>query len=67
MCDLVYDVETIFHLSNLLTAYGNLFCNMSDALEIANSSFTCITHISEKIYRCCLHFRDATNSLHSVL
>ena len=25
ICDLVHDVETIFHLSYLLTAYGNLF------------------------------------------
>ena len=24
ICDLVHDVETIFHLSYLLTAYGNL-------------------------------------------
>ena len=25
ICDLVHDVETIFHLSSLLTASGNLF------------------------------------------
>ena len=25
ICDLVHDVETIFHLSYLLTASGNLF------------------------------------------
>ena len=25
ICDLVHDLETIFHLSYLLTAYGNLF------------------------------------------
>ena len=25
LCDLVHDVETIFHLSYMLTAYGNLF------------------------------------------
>ena len=25
LCDLVHDVETIFHLSNVLTASGNLF------------------------------------------
>ena len=25
ICDLVHDVETIFHLSYVLTAYGNLF------------------------------------------
>ena len=37
--DLVHDVETIFHLSYVLTASGNLF--------------TGITHISEKISRCC--------------
>ena len=43
--DLVHDVKTIFHLSYLLTASGNLFRNMSDARETANCSFTCITHI----------------------
>ena len=53
ICDLVQDVETIFHLSYLLTASGNLFLNMSDARETANCSFTGITHISEKISRCC--------------
>ena len=25
ICDLMHDVETIFHLSNVLTASGNLF------------------------------------------
>ena len=25
ICDLVHDVETIFHISNVLTASGNLF------------------------------------------
>ena len=25
ICDLVHDVETIFYLSYMLTAYGNLF------------------------------------------
>ena len=53
-CDLVHNVETIFHLSYVLTASGNLFKrNMSDARETANCSFTGITHISEKISRCC--------------
>ena len=31
ICDLVHDVETIFHLSYVLTPSGNLFWNMSDA------------------------------------
>ena len=53
ICDLVHDVETIFHLSYLLTASGFFFENMSDARETANCSFTGITHISEKISRCC--------------
>ena len=53
ICNLVHDVETIFHLSYVLTASGNLFSNMSDACETANCSFTGITHISEKISRCC--------------
>ena len=53
ICDLVCDVETMFHLSYVLTASGNLYGNMSDAHETANSSFTGITHISEKIFRCC--------------
>ena len=35
ICDLVHDVETIFHLSYVRTAYGNY-------------SFTGITHTSEK-------------------
>ena len=41
ICDLVHAVETIFHLSYVLTASGNL------------CSFTGITHFSEKISRCC--------------
>ena len=45
--DIVHDVETIFHLSYVLTASGNLF----QMLLIC--SFTGITHISEKISRCC--------------
>ena len=53
ICDLVHDVETIFHLFYVHTASGNLFKNMSDARETANCSFTGITHISEKISRCC--------------
>ena len=32
----MHDVETIFHLSYVLTASGNLFLNMSDACETAN-------------------------------
>ena len=39
MSDLVHDVEAIFHLPYLLTAYGNLFSNMSDARETANCIF----------------------------
>ena len=53
ICDLVHDVETIFHLSYVLKASGNLFRNISDACETANCSFMGITHISEKISRCC--------------
>ena len=49
----MHDLETIFHLSYVLTVSGNLFRNMSDARETANCSFTGITHISEKISRCC--------------
>ena len=52
-CDLMHDVETIFHLSYVLTASGNLFRNMSDARETENCSFMGITHISEKISRNC--------------
>ena len=47
----MHNVETIFHLSFVLTASGNLFGKMSDAPETANCSFTGITHISEKISR----------------
>ena len=53
ICDLVHDVDTLFHLSYVLTASGNLFRNMSDARETANCSFMGITHISEKISRFC--------------
>ena len=37
ICDLVHDVEVIFHLPNLLTTSGNLFWNMSDACETARA------------------------------
>ena len=36
----MHDVETIFHLSYVLTASGNLFLNMNDVRETANCSFT---------------------------
>ena len=39
ICDLVHDLETIFHFSYVLTASGN--------------RYTGSTHISEKISRCC--------------
>ena len=45
----MHDVETIFHLSYVLTASGNLYTNMSDARETSNCSLTGITYISEKI------------------
>ena len=51
--DLVHDEEDIHGLCQLLTASENLFWNMSDARETAICSFTGITHISEKISRCC--------------
>ena len=66
ICDLVHKVETIFHLSIVLTASGNLFLNMSDARENANCSFMDITHISEKVSRCGSHLRMAIHSLHSM-
>ena len=53
ICDLVHDVETIFYLSYVLKASGNLFLNMSDTRETANCSFLGITHIPENIPRCC--------------
>ena len=37
----------------LLTASDNLFGNIGDARETAICSFMGITHISEKISRCC--------------
>ena len=42
----MHDVETIFHLSYVLTASGNLFCNISDAmkLQIAVSRASLIFH-----------------------
>ena len=53
ICYQVHDVETIFHLSYVLTPSGNIFRNMSDAHETANYSFTGDNHISEKKSRCC--------------
>ena len=53
MCDLVHDAKAIHDLNALLIAPGNLFRNMSNASETAYCSFTGITHISEKISRCC--------------
>ena len=49
----MHDVETIFHLSYVLTVSGNILLNIGDARETANCIFTGITHISEKIHRCC--------------
>ena len=37
-CDLLHEVETIFHLSYVLTASGNLFGIMSDASEVSRAS-----------------------------
>ena len=51
MCDLLHDVEVMFHLANLLTASGNPFSNMIDARETAMCFFTCITHVSEKDFQ----------------
>ena len=50
----MHDVETIFHLSYVLTASGNLFLNMSYARETTN----CITHISEKDFQVLLTFKE---------
>ena len=33
--DLVHDVEAVFHHPNVLTASGNLYCDMSDARKTA--------------------------------
>ena len=49
----MHDVKTIFRISYVLTASGNLFRNMRSARETANCSFTGITHIIERISRCC--------------
>ena len=35
MCDLLHDMEVMFHLANLLTASGNPFSNMIDARDTA--------------------------------
>ena len=34
----MHDVETIFYISYVLTASGNLFGNMSDAREVSQAS-----------------------------
>ena len=49
---LVHDAEVIFLLPYVPTASGNLFRTMS-ARKTTKCSFTGITHISEKIFRCC--------------
>ena len=49
----MHAVEVMYSLPSVLTVSGNLFLNMSDAGETAICSFTGITHISEKISRCC--------------
>ena len=51
--DLVHDVETIFKLYLLLTASGSLFSNICDAPGNSKLQFPGMTHISEKIFRCC--------------
>ena len=54
----MHDVETIFHLSYVLTASENLFLNMSDARETAICSFTGITNISEKKFQMLLTLKE---------
>ena len=66
ICDLVHDVEVLYGICYLQSATENLFKNMSDVRETAICSFTSITHISEKIYRCCLQLREVNYSLHIV-
>ena len=59
-------VEAMYGFSYVLTALGNTFLNISDARETAICSFTGITHISEKISRCCEHIRKVKYSFHIV-
>ena len=49
ICDLLHNVETAFHISYVLTASGNLFCNMQIAVSRAS-------HIFQK------RFPDAVNT-----
>ena len=51
ICNLVYNVEAIFHLHELLIAIENIFLNVSDVCTTAICSFTFIIHTSEKISR----------------
>ena len=52
--DLVLDVEATRTWPVLTTnsIWKSFFCNMNDARETANCSFTGIAHISEKISTC---------------
>ena len=66
MCDLLHDVRAYHGLYLLLPASGALFGVMSDARATANCSFPGITHISEKISRCCSQLRKMKYKLQIV-
>ena len=58
--------ETKLFALSLLYVTCKQHLNSSDARETAICSFTGITHISEKISRCCLHLREVNYSLNIV-
>ena len=59
--DLVHNEETIFHYRLLLTAFQNLFWNMSDTIR----NFMSVIFL-EKIFWCCWNLTQAIYSLHVV-
>ena len=64
ICDLVHDLEAIFHIPLLLTASGNLFLNMSDAvkLQIADAVCSSFKPCRSIIYTSCSTSHIATTS-----
>ena len=51
-CTMCRPLVTFWPLITTKTS-ENLAGNISDALKTAICSFLCITHISDKIFRCC--------------
>ena len=64
MCDLVHDVRAIHGLSIWNSLWNDL--NISFTLTV-RSCYSGITHISEKISRCCSQLRKVIQTLNRAL